>query len=36
MNGRSYLAQIAVLHRNLPVEKVHVIPILCCVQEMRF
>lgn len=32
----SYLAQIAVLHCNLSVEKVHIIPILGCVQEMRF
>lgn len=32
----SYLAQIAVLHCNLAVEKIHIIPILCCVQEMRF
>lgn len=32
----SYLAQIAVLHCDLSIEKVHIIPILCCVQEMRF
>lgn len=32
----SYLAQTALLHRDLSVEKVDVIPILCGVQEMRF
>lgn len=31
-----YLAQTALLHRNLSVEKVDIIPVLRGVQEMRF
>lgn len=36
VNVPAYLAQTALLHSNLSVEKVNIIPIFCSVQEMRF